>query len=230
MAVPAVKPVAKTSSTLTHLCATLATAGVPLKPGDKGEKVSTLQRLLAEAGFYRSEVDGVYDAQTRSAVTAVHKALDLPRAAVWRKSDWKAVCDYSASSLPKRQGKPDRVEIDLDRQLLYLIKGNRVTAIIPVSSGNGKTYADESGNRVKAVTPPGDYSIFRFYDGWRISYLGELYRPWYFHDGFAVHGSPSVPPEPASHGCVRVPLWDADYLAQQLAVGMPLYIWKKQQG
>jgi hypothetical protein len=30
-------------------------------------------------------------------------------------------------------------------------------------------------------------------------------RPRYFHpDGIAVHGYPSVPPYPASHGCARV--------------------------
>ena len=34
----------------------------------------------------------------------------------------------------------------------------------------------------------------------------------YFLRGFAIHGYPSVPPYPASHGCVRVPMW----IAQQL--------------
>jgi lipoprotein-anchoring transpeptidase ErfK/SrfK len=224
------KPRTEPQPALAQLCAQPVTAGVPLKPGDKSKHVVTLQQLLNTAGFYRSKVNGIYDAQTRSAVTAFHKALDLPRNPTWRKNDWQAICAYSAPVLPKRQGKPDRVEIDLDRQLLYLIRKDQVMAIIPVSSGNGKRYQDEGGNWVKAVTPLGDYSISRFYNGWRISYLGELYRPWYFHNGFAVHGSPSVPPEPASHGCVRVPMWDADYLAQQLAVGMPIYIWKKQQG
>ncbi len=224
------KPLTEPQPSLAQLCAPGETAGVSLKPGDKSTKVAALQQLLDKAGFYRSKIKGVYDAQTRSAVTAFHKALDLPRNAAWRKNDWQAICAYSAPTLPKRPGNPDRVEVDLDRQVLYLIRTNQVTAIIPVSSGNGRPYQDEGGNWVKAVTPLGDYSISRFYDGWRISYLGELYRPWYFHNGFAVHGSPSVPPGPASHGCVRVPMWDADYLAQQLAVGMPIYIWKKQQG
>jgi peptidoglycan hydrolase-like protein with peptidoglycan-binding domain len=213
--------------TLTEKCAKLANTNVALKPGQKGDKVANLQQLLSSAGFYRNEVDGVYDAQTRSAVIAVHKALDLPRTPAWRNSDWRALCAYSAPPLPERQGKPDRVEIDLDRQVLYLIKQDKVTAIMPISSGNGKPYQEEAGNWVKAVTPAGDYSILRFYNGWRTSYLGELYRPWYFYNGYAVHGSPSVPPDPASHGCVRVPLWDADYLANQLQVGMPLYIWKQ---
>jgi lipoprotein-anchoring transpeptidase ErfK/SrfK len=42
-----------------------------------------------------------------------------------------------------------------------------------------------------------------------------MYRPKYFTGGIAVHGSPSIPPVPASHGCVRVSnsaidwLWDS---------------------
>jgi lipoprotein-anchoring transpeptidase ErfK/SrfK len=32
-----------------------------------------------------------------------------------------------------------------------------------------------------------------------------LLNPMYFVGGYAIHGNPSVPPYPASHGCVRVP-------------------------
>jgi lipoprotein-anchoring transpeptidase ErfK/SrfK len=31
----------------------------------------------------------------------------------------------------------------------------------------------------------------------------------YFIGGYAIHGYPSVPPFPASHGCLRVPIPDA---------------------
>jgi lipoprotein-anchoring transpeptidase ErfK/SrfK len=34
----------------------------------------------------------------------------------------------------------------------------------------------------------------------------------YFKGGFAIHGYPSVPAFPASHGCVRVPMWIAPSL------------------
>ena len=36
-----------------------------------------------------------------------------------------------------------------------------------------------------------------------------LWYPLYFHRGFALHGYPSVPAYPASHGCVRLPMWFA---------------------
>ena len=37
--------------------------------------------------------------------------------------------------------------------------------------------------------------------------------------GFAIHGYASVPPYPASHGCVRVPLWAAPGLYARWPVG-----------
>ena len=32
------------------------------------------------------------------------------------------------------------------------------------------------------------------------THSGELWRPKYFDDGFAIHGDSYVPPEPVSHG------------------------------
>ena len=39
-----------------------------------------------------------------------------------------------------------------------------------------------------------------------------LWYPMYFIGGFAIHGYPSVPAYPASHGCVRIPMWIAPSL------------------
>ena len=203
--------------------------GVSVQPGTQGEAVLALQQVLTAAGFYRYELDGIYAQRTRSAVVALHKALDLPRVEAWQGSDWEAIRNYPGPQLPQRDAQPDRVEIDLVRQLLYLVKGNRVIAIIPVSTGNGELYQNAMGKWVRAITPPGDYVFYRYYHGWRISYLGKLYRPWYFYGGYALHGSGQVPAEPASHGCVRVPIWDADYLAGELFIGMPLHIWRSSE-
>ncbi|MGC1210903.1 MAG: L,D-transpeptidase [Micromonospora sp.] len=42
---------------------------------------------------------------------------------------------------------------------------------------------------------------------------GEVSRPKYFEEqGIAIHGYTSVPPYPASHGCVRVTLPAMDWL------------------
>jgi lipoprotein-anchoring transpeptidase ErfK/SrfK len=54
-------------------------------------------------------------------------------------------------------------------------------------------------------TPEGRFAIYRKVTGYDTSPLGVLLDPMYFVGGYAIHGNPSVPPYPASHGCVRVP-------------------------
>ena len=50
--------------------------------------------------------------------------------------------------------------------------------------------------------------VYRKVGGWD----WVLWYPMYFLRGFAIHGYPSVPAYPASHGCVRIPMWLAPTL------------------
>jgi lipoprotein-anchoring transpeptidase ErfK/SrfK len=95
----------------------------------------------------------------------------------------------------------DGIEIDLERQLLLVVRGGLVTHVLNTSTGR-------SGWR----TPPGDFAIDRQIDAWRHAPLGDLYRPKYFNDGIAVHGATSIPGQPASHGCTRVSIAAMDML------------------
>jgi lipoprotein-anchoring transpeptidase ErfK/SrfK len=52
-----------------------------------------------------------------------------------------------------------------------------------------------------------------------------MYRPDYFHGGYAVHGMTSVPAYPASHGCVRMTVPAMDRMWSSLWVGMPVAIY-----
>jgi hypothetical protein len=38
----------------------------------------------------------------------------------------------------------------------------------------------------------------------------------------AIHGYPSVPTYPASHGCVRTPIWVQNSLIDQIELGIPV--------
>lgn len=188
--------------------------------------VVALQTLLTDAGFYRGEVDGEFGNYTAHAVVAFHKAIDAERTSSWSETDWEALRSYRPS-LPDRPDEPDRLEVDLSRQILYRFEEGELVDIIPISSGNGESYYNAAGNLVRARTPRGDFSFYRHVSGWRISYLGGLYQPWYFRGGYAIHGSNFVPPWPDSHGCVRVPNWEADYLAGQLWLGLPVHVWDR---
>jgi hypothetical protein len=79
-----------------------------------------------------------------------------------------------------------------------------------------------------AYTPRGRFRIYAKIAGWRKSPLGLLYYPSYFSDGLAIHGNPSVPDTPQSHGCIRVPMSAAVAISRQLPVGTILLIYDQQ--
>jgi len=120
------------------------------------------------------------------------------------------------------------VEVDLDRQVLLLTNDDgEVTTILPVSTGSGKQYKEKLMSGL-AYTPRGRFKIYNKLEGWRKSPLGLLYYPNYFSDGLAIHGNPEVPHSPQSHGCVRIPMWAAKEMSEQLSVGTIVLIYDEQ--
>jgi hypothetical protein len=55
----------------------------------------------------------------------------------------------------KASSPANRVEVDLTKQVLYVVKGGAISRILPVSSGNGATYAQKDGSTARALTPTG---------------------------------------------------------------------------
>jgi len=120
------------------------------------------------------------------------------------------------------------VEVDLDRQILLLTDdAGAVAKILPVSTGSEKHYS-EKGMSGLAYTPRGRFRIYAKIAGWRKSPLGLLYYPNYFSDGLAIHGNPSVPQTPQSHGCIRVPMSAAVEIYKQMPKGTIVLIYDKQ--
>ena len=133
----------------------------------------------------------------------------------------------ASSPLPKDPNYK-HVEVDLDRQLLLLIDHDGAVArMLPVSTGSGRRY-NEKGIRGTAYTPRGRFRIYGKIAGWRKSPLGLLYYPNYFSDGLAIHGNPSVPSTPQSHGCVRIPMSSAREMSRQLSVGTIVLIYDSE--
>src|SRR3989441_4181159 len=120
------------------------------------------------------------------------------------------------------------VEVDLDRQVLLLIDGEgAVKRILPVSTGSNKHYS-EKGMSGLAYTPRGRFRIYAKLSGWKKSPLGLLYYPNYFSDELAIHGNPSVPRSPKSHGCIRIPMSAAVVVSRLLPVGTIVLIYDSQ--
>ena len=112
------------------------------------------------------------------------------------------------------------VEIDLDRQVLFVV-GDRgeVSKVLSVSTGNGEEFTNEGWTR-RAITPTGRFKVHNKIKGWRKSPLGNIYYPVYFLSGIAIHGYSSVPVKAASHGCVRIPLAAAKEFYEEIPEGM----------
>lgn len=201
---------------------------VPLSRGDDGPAVIRLQYALKEAGFYRGPVDGIYGRTTQTAVIAFEKHLGLDRRGDFSALDWIRLEMLPPAHIPHRWDEPDRVEIDLDKQLMYIVRDHEVVGILPTSTGSGGTYYSvRNGRHVTASTPVGDFELWWHEYGWNCDSITDwcVYNYWGFTTFYGIHGYAEVPPWPASHGCTRVHLWDSDWLENVLFVGMPVHTW-----
>ena len=181
-----------------------------------------LEQRLADLRFDVT-VDGKMDDNTKQALIAFQKLNGLPRTGQPTPDVTNALATANAPAPLKPDGGATRVEIDLGRQVLFLYTNGSLAKILPVSTGTGKRYCDE-GKCGTAVTPTGSFRIERRINGWRKSDLGRLYNPMYFKGGIAIHGFPSVPTTPASHGCVRIPMSSANAFPSQVPDGTPVFV------
>ena len=164
-----------------------------LAPGSRGRSVVALERRLAELRYALRGVDGVYGQDTFEAVLAFQKVNGLPRTGSVEPWLWRRL---ARAGVPRAMRGGDYIEVDKRRQVLFVVRNGRVEKIVHVSTG-------ATGN-----TPLGSWSVYRKVPGWD----WVLWYPMYFKGGFAIHGYPSVPAYPASHGCVRIPMWIAPSL------------------
>lgn len=176
-------------------------APATLRRGDTGPAVAALQRELHALGYWLGARNGSYGLLTEQAVTAFQKVEGLARDGVAGPATRAAL---DAAERPSTTAKGNLIEIDKARQVLFVVRAGAVTWTLNVSTGTERPYQVD-GRTELADTPPGHWTVDWAVDGVDVGALGALYRPRYFHrDGIAVHGYHSVPPYPASHGCVRV--------------------------
>jgi len=194
-----------------------------LRRGDRSAAVGDLQRRLRALGYWLGDGDGTFGLLTEQAVMAFQKVEPLEPDGVAGASTRAAL---AAADRPTSSVSGDLVEVDKARQVLFVVRGGKVSWTLNVSTGTEQPY--EVGGRVElADTPVGRWTVGWAVDGVDVGELGALYRPRYFHrDGIAVHGSSSVPAHPASHGCVRVsePAMDWIWADGLMPVGSSVWI------
>jgi hypothetical protein len=187
------------------------------------EETLEAEQRLWDLGYWAGPIDGKFDSDSRHALIAFQKVERRPRTGKLTSPELNAL--RGASRPRASHGEYAHIEIDLERQILFLIdETGEVLRVLPVSSGNEGLYLDQ-GQVHRAHTPTGTFKVLRKIKGWRKSTLGLLYYPSYVINGIAVHGSPSVPASPASHGCIRVPMFAAKELSALMPVGIEVEIY-----
>jgi hypothetical protein len=192
----------------------------PPAPAPDPTDLVAVQRRLQELGYLLGPADGVKGQQTVAAVMAFQRVNGL---AVDGVIGPRTIAALDAPLAPQLRGGPaTRIEIDLTRQLAHVVRGDTRVVTLHVSSGSGEAYR---GGTAYGRTPIGDFRVERRIHGERHAELGILYDPLYFHRGYAIHGSNSVPNHPASHGCVRVTRADAKWLIANIPDGTPVQLY-----
>jgi hypothetical protein len=192
------------------------------------QELSTQQKLEAEQrlwdlGYWAGTVDGKFDSDSRHALVAFQKVEKRERNGILTLTELVAL--RLATRPEPRYTRYPHVEIDLGRQVLFLVdETGEVTRILPISTGNSELYMDH-GQLHRARTPTGAFKVQRKIKGWRLSSLGLMYYPNYILNGIAIHGSFSIPTQPASHGCIRVPMYAAKQLSSLLPIGIEVVIY-----
>ena len=194
----------------------LPLGGELLAEGANSPEVFLMQVTLVSRGFWLQDAPSNFGASTRHALVAFQKYMGLPRSGKldpFTRFVLGATMDRATPNVPTfGRG----VEVDIARQVMIVSENGVTNWVFDISTGKSST-----------PTPRGSFKVTRQINGQRISKLGQLWRPKYFTGGYALHGSPSVPNYPASHGCVRMTnqeinfIWDTNLIP----VGTPVKLY-----
>jgi len=241
-----------TSTTTTAVAATstsqpLVPLGRTLVLGDTGDDVKRMQQRLKDIGFDPNLIDGDFGYQTLQAVWAFQKLImRIPISGVkdeFTPEMWQ-VAQGEGLVVPRRPNAQTEthVEVYLPEQVLIVFKQDRPVLITHISSGDNKPWCEEvtidpgeegnvngtepikKGICGESITPAGIYYFYNRRAGTRESKLGTMWNPVYFNGGVAVHGAAQVPIRPASHGCIRIPMFISEYFPSLVAYGDRVYI------
>ena len=168
--------------------------------GDSGPWVKRLQEDLRGAGFRPGVADGRFDQATLGAVYAFQKVHGLDRDGVFRDEHW-ALLDADIE-LPAPSDVPDRVEVDLAKQVLFLVKNDHVAG--GTADLVGKRRNLSRLERVSGTSQNTGRRLLVLQAGRRVAHLlpGRFVPSVLLPRGIRYPRLEKRPPVPASHGCV----------------------------
>ena len=183
------------------------------------------ERRLSKMGYWTGPVDGVLDSATRAALIAFQKYEGRPITGQLTPDELDAIS--KSQPLQPRDAGYAHVEVDLERQVLLIVEDGYQSPVrsahdrvrvLPVSTGSGETFMSD-GQESVAYTPRGRFVVYDKSFGWENGQLGSVYYANYITGGVAIHGYLTVPTKPASHGCIRIPMFAAREVSKKMTLG-----------
>lgn len=203
-----------------------AVAGAPQKKRAALTRADVIEaeRRLSDLGYWTGPVDGRLDEGTTSALIAFQKWEGREITGKLTLQELEAIRNGVAPN-PRDPGY-EHVEVDVERQVLMLVNEEGAVRVLPVSTGSDKAFMDQGQTSI-AYTPRGRFVVYDKTYGWENGDLGSVYYANYISGGVAIHGYLTVPTTPASHGCIRIPMFAAREVSRLLPVGTIVLVYDK---
>lgn len=178
-------------------------------PGDRNSTVKTFNNLLLDQGYYSTHGKD-YGQKTEFAVMAFRKVNGMERTFNASPGIFKKLADGRGEFHLSHPGAGKHVEVDISKQVMVFANHRKPQYTFHVSTGGPAT-----------PTIRGHYRFYSRQPGFNSS---GMYYSVYWHGGYAIHGYHSVPPYPASHGCVRNPIPESVFIYNWVKIGMSIYV------
>jgi len=179
--------------------------------GAGGVQVLLLQRALHRLGF-ATPVTGRFDGLTANAVNAFRKTNRMGGTGNASPGVYAMLLRGRGAFKLRHPRAGKHVEFDWSRQVVVLAKRGRPYRVYHTSSG--------------APATPTVFGTYRFYLKSPGTNAKGMVDSSYFIRGYAIHGYPSVPNYPASHGCLRVPIPNAASIFNWIDVGDTIFSYR----
>ena len=207
---PSLKPVVNTA----------ASSGSATKAKAKSKPTISItqvqKRLVALKYLSAAAKTGKNDYATQQAVMAFQAWQGLQRdGSVGAKT--MAALDTAKAPTPKSVSKTSGryAQIFRDKGVALFVQDGELVRAVHVSTG-----------KTGYATPAGTYAVYiKELKHWSTQYNCWLPYASFFHEGYAFHEYPEIPPYPGSHGCCRVPSPEAPWVYKFLAMGTPVYVY-----
>ena len=186
-------------------------------------QVKEAEQRLAELGYWTGPIDGRFDSATHAALISFQKWEG--RTITGRLTIEELEALRGGATPAPRDGSYEHVEVDVDRQVLLLVDDKGGVRVLPVSTGTDKPFSYDGQTSI-AYTPRGRFVVYEKGVGWEDNLPGMYYAN-YISGGIAIHGSYDVPPQPASHGCIRIPIFAAREVSKRLKLGTIVLVYDK---